>query len=123
MEVTVALDCLSSLAQPTRLAAFRLLLSKEPQGLPAGEVARSLEVPQNTMSSHLGHLAHAGLVRSERHSRSIVDRADVSQFQDLIAFLLLNCCGGLPEMCSTVLVGLEPLSRMKIKPKGCSCDG
>ena len=57
MDMSSALDCLSSLAQPTRLAAFRLLLSKEPDGVAAGEIAGSLDIPQNTMSTHLAILA------------------------------------------------------------------
>jgi ArsR family transcriptional regulator, arsenate/arsenite/antimonite-responsive transcriptional repressor len=44
---------LSALAQPTRLDTFRLLVSREPDGVPAGELARLMEVPQNTMSAHL----------------------------------------------------------------------
>src|SRR3546814_1566734 len=59
----------------TRLETFRLLVRHEPEGLAAGDIARSLDVPQNTMSAHLAILARAGLVRSERHSRSIIYRA------------------------------------------------
>ena len=110
MEVSLAIDCLSSLSQPTRLAAFRLLLSKEPKGLRAGEIAQVLQVPQNTMSSHLAQLAHAGLVRSERQSRAIVYRAHVSQFKDLLGFLLYDCCGGQPGACG--LLPEEALSRI-----------
>jgi hypothetical protein len=40
--------CLAALAQPTKLDAFWLLAKHEPDGLPAGEVARRLAVPQNT---------------------------------------------------------------------------
>src|SRR3546814_2337171 len=42
---------LGALAQATRLDAFRLLVRHEPEGLPAGEVAKALDVPQNTMRS------------------------------------------------------------------------
>ncbi|MDU1669293.1 MAG: metalloregulator ArsR/SmtB family transcription factor, partial [Bradyrhizobium sp.] len=69
MEDEQAVLALAALAQPTRLQAFRLLVQNEPQGLPAGELARLLEVPQNTLSAHLAVLARAGLVRSQRHSR------------------------------------------------------
>ena len=48
---------LGALAQATRLDAFRLLVRHEPEGLPAGEVAKALDVPQNTMSVHLATLA------------------------------------------------------------------
>jgi DNA-binding transcriptional ArsR family regulator len=124
MEVTTALHCLTSLAQPTRLAVFRLLLSNAPHGIPAGDIARALEVPQNTMSSHLGQLAHAGLVRGERQSRSIVYRADLDRFRGLIAFLLYDCCGGRPEMCSVVLDGLmAPRSQTATSQSNGCCGG
>ena len=66
---------LAALAQDTRLAVFRLLVSREPDGVAAGDIARYLAVPHNTMSSHLRVLARAGLITAERHSRSIVYRA------------------------------------------------
>ena len=56
MEPSQVISCLSALAQPARLRAVTLLLS-EPDGLPAGEIARRLEVAQNTMSAHLKTLA------------------------------------------------------------------
>jgi DNA-binding transcriptional ArsR family regulator len=52
--------------------SFRLLVSHEPHGLAAGEIARRAAVPHNTMSAHLAVLSRAGLVRPERRGRSIV---------------------------------------------------
>ncbi len=69
MENDSAIAALGALAQATRLDVFRLLVRHEPDGMAAGEIARQLDVPQNTMSAHLGILARAGQVRSERHSR------------------------------------------------------
>lgn len=66
----------------------------EPDGLPAGEIARQLDVPQNTMSAHLGILSRAGLVRAQRHSRSIVYRADLDGLRAAMLFLVKDCCGG-----------------------------
>ena len=71
---------LSALSQATRLQTFRLLVSREPDGVPAGELARLIGVPQNTMSAHLSILANAGLVSGERRSRSIIYRADLDIF-------------------------------------------
>ena len=51
MKQELAIDAFSALAQSTRLAAFRLLVKQEPDGLPAGEIARRLGVPHNTMST------------------------------------------------------------------------
>src|SRR3546814_7231524 len=77
----------------TRLETFRLLVRHEPEGLAAGDIARSLDVPQNTMSAHLAILARAGLVRSERHSRSIIYRAELECLRTMMLFLVKDCCG------------------------------
>ena len=99
---------LGALAQPTRLDTFRLLVRHEPDGLPAGEIARLLDVPQNTMSSHLAILARAKLVTSERHSRSIIYRADLATFRALTLYLVKDCCGGRPEICAPLIADLSP---------------
>jgi ArsR family transcriptional regulator len=108
MESNTAIAALSALAQGTRLDVFRLLVQHEPNGVAAGDIARQLNVPQNTMSAHLGILARAGLVRSERHSRSIVYRADLGGLRALTLFLVKDCCAGSPELCAPLLAELTP---------------
>jgi ArsR family transcriptional regulator, arsenate/arsenite/antimonite-responsive transcriptional repressor len=98
----------AALAQSTRLDVFRLLVSHEPEGLPAGEIARSLVVPHNTMSSHLAILTRAGLVHSARQSRSIVYRANIDGLREFATFLLEDCCGGRPELCNALTADLVP---------------
>ena len=71
-------------------------------------MARQMEIPQNTMSAHLSTLARAGLVRGERHSRSIIYRADLGQFRQLVSFLLKDCCDGRPDICAPLLADLLP---------------
>lgn len=99
MESETVILALAALAQPTRLDVFRLLVKHEPDGLAAGEIAKSLAVPQNTMSSHLAILARAFLVTSERRSRSIVYRANLARFGSVVQFLLEDCCGGQSDSC------------------------
>lgn len=108
MDATLAIAALAALAQNTRLEAFRLLVSREPVGVAAGELARLLAIPQNTMSAHLGVLARAGLVRSERRSRSIIYRADLDRFSEVVLFLVQDCCGGRPEVSAPLLADLSP---------------
>ncbi len=103
MDKTLALDALSALSQETRLDVFRLLVKAGPSGLYAGEIAERLKVRQNTMSTNLGVLARAGLVRSEREGRSIRYIADVDGMRRLLAFLMEDCCGGRPETCQPLL--------------------
>jgi|SRR6187402_3588143 len=108
MESESAILALGALAQPTRLDTFRLLVRHEPAGLPAGEIARQMDVPQNTMSTHLAILARAGMVRSERQSRSIVYRADLDGLKTLTLFLLKDCCGGSADLCAPLVAELTP---------------
>lgn len=108
MDSTEVIDALSALAQPTRLDTFRLLVRREPEGVAAGELARLVDVPQNTMSTHLAILARAGLVRGERHSRSIIYRANLRRFREVALYLLKDCCGGRPEICAPLIADLTP---------------
>lgn len=98
-----AILALAALAQATRLGVFRLLAKHEPDGLAAGDIAKALAVPHNTMSSHLAILSRAGLVRSQRHARSLVYRADLGALEAMTLFLLQDCCGGRPELCTSVV--------------------
>lgn len=100
MSLPHALAALAALGQPTRLEIFRLLMRREPDGLPAGVIAQSVGCPHNTLSSHLSILARSGLVQGTRDGRSIIYRANVEGMQALIAFLVNDCCDGHPELCS-----------------------
>jgi predicted transcriptional regulator len=60
MEAVQALAALAALGQPTRLAIFRLLVRKEPDGLSAGGLADAVGCPHNTLSTHIAILARAG---------------------------------------------------------------
>jgi DNA-binding transcriptional ArsR family regulator len=102
MESEQAILALAALAQSTRMGVFKLLVKYEPDGLAAGDIARELAVPQNTMSAHLTILARADLVTSERQSRSIIYRANLAAFQTLTSFLVEDCCGGRAELCAPV---------------------
>ena len=117
MESEEAILALAALAQPTRLDVFRLLAKHEPEGLAAGDIAKALAVPQNTMSSHLGILSRAGLVTAQRFSRSIVYRADLKAFQSVVLFMLRDCCDGRPEICGPLIKDLMPCCAPRTKRK------
>jgi ArsR family transcriptional regulator len=99
MKKSAVIAALGALAQETRLEIFRLLVHKGPEGLPAGEIGERLGQPSPTLSFHLNHLRHAGLVTSRRDSRSIIYRANFKAMNALIAFLTEQCCDGRPELC------------------------
>jgi ArsR family transcriptional regulator, arsenate/arsenite/antimonite-responsive transcriptional repressor len=107
MDSDSATAALAALAQATRLETFRLLVRHEPEGLPAGEVARQLDIPQNTMSAHLAILTRAGLAVSERHSRWIIYRANLGRLRELTLYLVRDCCGGNAELCAPLIAELS----------------
>src|SRR5689334_3353310 len=117
METEDIILALAALAQSTRLDVFRLLVTKEPDGLAAGEIAKALAVPQNTMSAHLSVLARAGLVTSRRISRSIVYRADLARLQAVMSFMVNDCCDGRPEICAALIESITPCCPPKRKGK------
>jgi DNA-binding transcriptional ArsR family regulator len=69
------------------------------------------------MSSHLSILSRAGLVSAQRFSRSIVYRADLTRFQDVMLFMLRDCCDGRPEICAPLVENLTPCCTPKKKGK------
>ncbi|MFW6094001.1 MAG: ArsR/SmtB family transcription factor [Pseudomonadota bacterium] len=103
MDIQSATHTLSALAQESRLAVFRLLVKAGAAGLPAGEIARALDITHNTLSTHLGILTRAGLLRSRREGRSIIYSVDFDGTRALLAFLIEDCCQGAPEVCSPAL--------------------
>jgi ArsR family transcriptional regulator, arsenate/arsenite/antimonite-responsive transcriptional repressor len=117
METESSILALAALAQSTRLEVFRLLIKHEPEGLAAGEIAKKLAVPQNTMSAHLAVLSRAGLITARRISRSIVYRADLARFQAVMLFMLNDCCDGRPEICAPLIESLTPCCPPKRKGK------
>jgi ArsR family transcriptional regulator len=94
MEKQDALSALAALAHETRLDVFRLLVEAGPEGLPAGTIASTLDVPAPTLSFHLKELRSAGLVSSERDGRSLVYAPDFGAMAALVGYLTQNCCSG-----------------------------
>lgn len=82
-----ALEIMSALAQPTRLAVFRTLVSAPPDGMAAGAIAEALGSLASTMSAHLAILQRAGVVSSVKSGRSVVYKAKPKAVTELAAFL------------------------------------
>jgi ArsR family transcriptional regulator len=103
MELSRAVEALSALAQESRLKVFRLLVTHGPDGMAAGEIARALKAPANTMSAHLAILSRAGLVSGRREGRSIIYAVDIEGTRKLLAYLVEDCCGGKPGVCRPLI--------------------
>jgi len=108
MDMSTATRALGALSQESRLRAFRLLVHSGADGIAAGKIAETLEIPHNTMSTHLATLVNAGLVVSRRESRSIIYRVDFDGTRELLSFLVEDCCQGRPEACLPALESVLP---------------
>lgn len=111
MDSTAAVNALSALAQEHRLALFRLLVQAGEPGMPAGAIADALGVPNSSLSFHLAALTRAGLIRQERQSRSLIYSADYAAMNQLVGYLMENCCGGAD--CSSSACETEPVQERK----------
>ena len=89
-----AMTLLTALAQPQRLAIFRMLVVAGPEGLAAGEIAQRAALPLSTLSFHIAQLHRAGLVSQRRIGRGRIYAADFGVMNALIGYLTENCCGG-----------------------------
>lgn len=108
MDTNTAIKAFGALSQDSRLKAFRLLVQHGADGMAAGDIARALDIPHNTLSSHLAILAQAGLVAARRDGRSMIYRVDLDGTRALLTFLMEDCCGGRPEMCAPALDSVLP---------------
>jgi protein-tyrosine-phosphatase/DNA-binding transcriptional ArsR family regulator len=87
---------LGALAQGTRLDIFRMLAQRGPEGVPAGEIGERLKLPTPTLSFHLKHLKHSGLIVSRRQSRTVFYDARVRTLDSVVEYLAENCRGRRP---------------------------
>ena len=99
MELKTAVTALAALAQETRLSIYRLLVEAGPEGVSAGRIGETLEIPGATLSFHLKELARAGLVSSRQEKQFIYYAADLELMAELMTFLTENCCHGMPQAC------------------------
>jgi DNA-binding transcriptional ArsR family regulator len=107
MEKAKAVAALAALAQDNRLDIFRLLVQAGPEGMAAGQVAEKLDLAPNTLTFHFDRLRFAGLVSVRRDGRSMIYAARFEAMNDLVFFLVENCCQGAPEKCAP-LVARKP---------------
>ena len=92
MKLEDAAKQLEALGNPTRLAIFRLLIRAGQKGSTVGDIRQRLDIPASTLSHHIAKLVHTGLVSQERDSRSLNCKADFNSMDDLMAFMVRNCC-------------------------------
>ncbi len=94
-----AIAALSALASDARLAVYRLLVKRGPEGYTPSELAGRLDLPSPTLSFHLKGLVQAGLVVSRRQSRNLYYSPNFERMNSLLGFLTENCCSLAGEAC------------------------
>ena len=99
METKQAVKALAALAQETRLSVFRALVEAGEEGMSAGDLAELLEVPAATLSFHLKELAATDLIAQARDGRSLIYSLRPDVMNELLQFLMEDCCQGRPELC------------------------
>lgn len=97
MDLDTAAKCLAELGNPTRLAAYRLLVRAGGEGLTVGEIQDHLQIPKSTLSHHVAHLIWAGLIRQTREGRTQRCVASYETMDALMTFLAKECCLGVPR--------------------------
>ena len=101
MKAEQIVKALGALAQESRLAVFRLLVKRGPEGYTPGELSEKLAVPAPTLSFHLRELQHAQLVVSRREGRFLYYSANFDTMHGVVNFLSENCCSLADEACNT----------------------
>lgn len=99
MKIKQAVKALAALAQETRLSVFRALVEAGEEGLSAGELSEQLQVPAATLSFHLKELTATELISQSRAGRSLIYSLRPDVMNELMQFLLEDCCQGRPELC------------------------
>jgi ArsR family transcriptional regulator, arsenate/arsenite/antimonite-responsive transcriptional repressor len=93
MESSQTVQALAALAHETRLALYRMLVERGPDGWPAGVIAERLGLPPSSLTFHVQHLHRAGLITQRRLGRQLIYAADFSVMNELVRYLTENCCG------------------------------
>ncbi len=100
MEITTAIRAFSALGHDGRLAVFRLLMRHAPQGVRAGDIAAALKMRPNTLSTNLGLLEDAGLIRSCRDGRAILYCVNLPAAASLASYFVHNIGRSRPDLMS-----------------------
>jgi len=94
MKSEQAAEIFSALGQPTRLDIIKTIAphsrGNDPQGLPAGEIGKTLGLPPATLSFHLKDMNYKGLVVTRREGRKIYYRANLEVLLDTLDQLVTH---------------------------------
>ena len=113
MKAAKTVDALGALAHEHRLAIYRLLVEKGPEGMSAGGIAERIGLVPSSLTFHVQSLQRAGLITQRRVSRQLFYSADFAAMNELVDYLTKNCCGG-TQSCAP---GCHPMIAAKTTAK------
>lgn len=98
LDLARAASTFAALGSEQRLAVLRVLVRAGSDGLSIGTLGERAGVTGSTLTHHMKILANAGLVRQEKHGRSIICAAVAyDELHDLAGFLVRECCADSPD--------------------------
>jgi DNA-binding transcriptional ArsR family regulator len=109
MKTPVAIKAFGALAHEHRLAIYRLLVERGPEGLSAGAIGDRVGLLPSSLTFHLQSLHHAGLVTQVRQSRQLIYSADFSAMNELVGYLTEKCCSGSTSNCAVDCKPAQPV--------------
>jgi DNA-binding transcriptional ArsR family regulator len=113
MKISQVVEALGALAHEHRLAIFRLLVERGPQGLPAGHIAERVGLVPSSLTFHLQNLQRAGLITQRRESRQLFYATDFTAMNALLGYLTENCCAESAADCSMICAPPKPAKSVK----------
>src|SRR5271163_2097912 len=110
MKTRDIIEALGALAHEHRLAIYRLLVQRGPEGLSAGTIGQRVGLLPSSLTFHLQNLQRAGLIAQRRESRQLIYSVDFTVMNGLVGYLTENCCGNSSADCSS---SCAPAKRVK----------
>jgi ArsR family transcriptional regulator, arsenate/arsenite/antimonite-responsive transcriptional repressor len=108
MKTPAVIEALGALAHEHRLAIYRLLVQRGPEGLSAGTIGQRVGLLPSSLTFHLQSLQRTGLITQRRESRQLFYSVDFSVMNGLVGYLTENCCGNSGADCAVSCAPATP---------------
>ncbi|KPD11629.1 helix-turn-helix transcriptional regulator [Phaeobacter sp. 11ANDIMAR09] len=82
----------AAMGSEARLQVLRCLIRAGQEGLTVSEIQERTGIAPSTLAHHLKFLSGAEVIEQERAGRSILNRANFDQLEQLAGFILSECC-------------------------------
>ena len=111
MKTQAVISALGALAHEHRLAIYRLLVERGPEGLSAGVIGDRIGLLPSSLTFHLQNLQRAGLITQQRVGRQLFYSVDFGVMNGLVGYLTENCCRDSGAECCPPAQAAKPVKR------------